>query len=129
MNVVAAMRFVTGRATLSEGRLMQVRFLHLVRLFAVAAEASRNRVRLQEARRPSGMRIVAGNALPLRARMLHLRLLNLVGLLAVAGDAEGLGVGLSQDNFAVFGRRVAGVTAPAPNGGCVNACIKSASDD
>src|SRR5664279_1529082 len=111
--IVAAVRFVAGRAALGKRRLMQVRLLHLLRLFTVAGEASRNRVRLQEARRSSGMRIVAGNAFALRARMLHLGLLDLVRLLAVAGNAEGLGVALGQHDFAVLGGRVTGIAAPA----------------
>ena len=88
LGIVAAVRLVAGGAALDKRRLVEVRLLHLLRLFTVAGEASRNRVGLQEARRSSGVRIVTGNAFALRARMLHLRLLDFFRLLAVTGNAE-----------------------------------------
>src|ERR1039457_6313923 len=110
------MRFVTRRAALFEGGLVQVCLLELVSLRTVAGEASRNRVRLQEPRCPSGMRIMAGNAFALCARMLHLGLLDLLCLFAVTSYAEGLGVALRQHDFAVFCGRVTGVAALALEG-------------
>src|ERR1035437_6841586 len=77
VDVVAAMRFVADRAALAKRRLMQLRLLELLSLFAMAGKAGIHRIRLQEARRPSGVRIVAGNAFSLCARMLHLRLRDL----------------------------------------------------
>src|ERR1019366_7479687 len=105
------MRFMAGRAALDKRRLMEVRLLHLLRLFTVAGKTNKNRVRRQEARRPSGVRIVAGNAFALRAGMLHLRILNFFRLLAVTSYAEGLAVGLGQHHLAVFSGRVAGIAA------------------
>src|ERR1039457_3076953 len=110
------MRFVTRRAALFEGGLVQVCLLELVSLLTVAGEASRNRVRLQEPRCPSGMRIMAGNAFALCARMLHLGLLDLLCLFAVTSYAEGLGVALRQHDFAVFCGRVTGIATLALEG-------------
>ena len=59
------------------------------------------------------MRIVAIGAVTHRARMLNLGLLDLLGLLRVTGYAERLSVGLRQDDFAVLGGGMAGVTLPA----------------
>ncbi len=58
--VVSAVRLVAGGTALSEGRLMQMRFLELVSLLAVASQAGIHRIRLDEARSFAGMRIVAG---------------------------------------------------------------------
>src|ERR1035441_2708314 len=110
------MRFVARRATLAEGRLMQVRLLHLLRLFSMASQTCINWIRLQEAWCAASVRIVTGNAFALRAWMLHLRLLNLLCLLAVTGNANGLGIGLGQHNLAVLGGCVTGVAASAHEG-------------
>ena len=71
---------------------MQMRFLHLVRLLGVAAQADAHRVGLQEPGVLAGVRIVAIGAVARRAWMLHLGLLDLLAPVGVAGDAEGLGV-------------------------------------
>jgi len=93
--------------------LVVMRLLELVSLVAVAGEACRNRVRLQEARRLAGVRIVAGNAITLRAGVLDLRLLDLLRLLAVTSDAQSLGVALGQHDLAILCRRMARFAAPA----------------
>src|SRR5208283_475083 len=113
VDIVAAMGFVARRAALAKRRLMQVCLLHLLRLFTMATDASRNRVRLQEARRPSGVRVVAGNAFPLGARMLHLRFLDLLRLLAVASNAECLAVALREHHLAVLSCCMTGVATLA----------------
>ena len=85
--IVAAVRFVTGSTTQSKHRLMQMRLLKLVSLFAVACQASIDGIGLNETGRLAGMRIVAGNAFALRARMLNFRLFDLLAFVAVAGQA------------------------------------------
>ena len=111
--VVAAVRLVAGGTALSEGRLMQMRFLELVSLLAVAGQAGIDRIGLDEARSLAGVRIVAGDAFSLRAGMLHLRLLDLLSLLGVASHAERLGIGLRQHDLAVLRRLVADVAGAA----------------
>src|SRR5215469_11906230 len=96
------MRLVARRAAQPERRLMQMRLLELLRLIAVAGQASVDRVRLNESRRLAGMRIVAGHAIALRARMLHFGLVDLFGLVAMAGNAQRFGIGLRQHHLAVL---------------------------
>ena len=62
--VVSAVRLVAGCATLVECRLMQMRFLHLIGLIAVASKASLHRVRLSESWTLAGVRIVARRQSP-----------------------------------------------------------------
>ena len=69
------------------------------------------RVGLRQARLVAGVRAVAIGAVARGAGMRHFGGLNQLGLVVVAGDAERLGVGLRQDDLAVFGGRVAGVAA------------------
>src|SRR5664279_1806865 len=107
--VVATMRFVTGGASLSEGRLMEVRLLHLVALFAVTGQAGVHRIGLNETGGLAGMGIVTSRAVALRARMLHLGSFNFFRLLAVTGHANRLRVSLRQDYLAILRRLVTGI--------------------
>ena len=50
VHIVATVWLVTGRATLHERRLVQVRFLHLIGLIAVAGQTGADRIGLQESR-------------------------------------------------------------------------------
>ena len=88
---------------------MQMRLLALLRLIAVAGQACADRIGLHKSRRVAGVRIVTVGAISRRARMLYFCFLDLLGLVGVAGDAEIFRRGLRQDDFAVFGRRVARV--------------------
>ena len=113
VRVVSTVRLVAGRTALLKRRLVGVRLLGLLCLLGVAAQANGHRVWLGKARRVAGVRIVAVGAVTHRARMLNLGLLDLLGLLRVTGYAERLSVGLRQDDFAVLGGGMAGVTLPA----------------
>ena len=53
VRVVSAMRFMAGRATLNERRLMHYGFLHLLGLIRMAGQASLHGIGLQESRRLS----------------------------------------------------------------------------
>jgi hypothetical protein len=114
--VLAAVRFVTGRASLLESRLVQVCFFELVGLIAVASEARAHRVRLQEAGTLAGMWIVAGDAFSLGSGMRHLGLVNLLDLIAMTGRAECSRIGIRQNHFAIFRRRVADLASPVGKG-------------
>ena len=107
MFVISAMRCVAGGASLLECRLMQMRFLHLIRLIAVARQASLHGIGLQEARRLSRVRVVAGDAFPLGSGMLHFRFFDFIRLVGVAGQAKRARVGIRQNDFALFGRLMA----------------------
>jgi len=99
--VVAAVRLMADGTALSEGRLMQVRFLELLGLVAVAGQAGIHRIGLDEARRLAGVRLWQATHSP-APRMLHLSLLDLLRLFGVAGHAERLRIRLRQDDFAVL---------------------------
>jgi hypothetical protein len=105
--VVAAVRLVAGRASLLKCRLMQMRLLELVGLVGMAGQAGAHGIRLQEAWSAARMRIVAGDAFSLGSGMRHLGLVDLLNLIAVARGAKRSRVGVGQNNFAVFCRRVA----------------------
>jgi len=61
--VVTSMRLVAGSTSLRGRRLVQMRLLHLIGLVAVARQARRHRIRLEEARSLSRMRVVARGAI------------------------------------------------------------------
>src|ERR1700740_1611945 len=107
MLVVSAMWLVTNRASFPERRLVQVRFLELIRLVRMAGKARADRIRLQEAGGLTRMRVMAGNAIALRSRMLNLRLLNLLGLSGVARNAESLRVRVGENDLSILRRSVA----------------------
>jgi len=107
--IVAAVRLVTGRTSQAVGGLVQVCFLHALRLFAVAGQAGADWIGLKVAWALAGVRVMTGDTLALRTRMLHLGLLDLLALVAVAGLAKRAAVGVRQDHLAVFGRYVANV--------------------
>jgi hypothetical protein len=113
VEIVAPVGLVTDKASLLEGRLMEVRFLVLLRLIGVATQADIDRVRLLEAGRITGMRVVAVGAIASRTWMLNLCFLDLFGLLGVAGDANLLRGSGDQHHFAVFWRCMAGIALPA----------------
>src|ERR1035438_5312177 len=109
MLVIVAVRIMADGASLLEGGLVHMQLLALVRLIAVTAQASGNRVWLGESRRAASVRVVAVGAISRRARMLDFRLRDLISLVGVAGDAYLLGAGLSQDNLAILSRLMAGI--------------------
>src|SRR5580698_8616513 len=84
-----------------------MRLLALFRLIAVAGQAGTDWIGLHKSRRVAGVRIVAVRAISRRSRMLHFRFSNLLGLVSVTGDAEFLRRRLRQNNFSVFGGRMA----------------------
>ncbi len=88
---------------------MQMGLLALFRLIAVAGQAGADWIGLHESWRVSGVRIVAVGAISRRARMLHFRFFDLLGLIGVASNAKFFRRRLCQDNFSIFGRRVARV--------------------
>ena len=61
--VVTSMRLVAGGASLRERRLVQVCLLHLIGLVAMARQARRHGIRLQEARSFSSVWVVARSAI------------------------------------------------------------------
>src|SRR5437867_5075359 len=74
----------------------------------MTAEAGAHRVGLGKAGLRARMRAVTVHTIAgLRSGMWNLRALDQFLLIAVASNAERLGVGLSQNHFAVLGRRVA----------------------
>lgn len=104
---------MAGGATLRESRLVQVRLLHLFRLLAVAIQAGRDWVWLDESGCPAGVRVVTGSAIALRAGMLYLGFLNLLCLLAMAGDANQLRLRLRQNHLAVLRGLMTGIARAA----------------
>src|SRR5437660_8425132 len=88
VRVVSAMRFMAGRATLNERRLMHYGFLHLLGLIRMAGQASLHGIGLQESWRLSAVGVMAGDAIALRTGVLHLRRFDLLSLLLVARQAE-----------------------------------------
>src|ERR1019366_3474748 len=110
MVVLAAMGFVTGRASLLEGGLMQEMLFALLGLVGVATQADVHGVRPGQPRLPAGMRIVAIGAVPGRSRMRHFCLINFFCLLAVAGHTERFRIGLREHHFSVLGRSMAKIT-------------------
>lgn len=111
--VVAAVRLVAGCASLLEGRLVQMRFLELVSLVAMARKTCAYGIGLQESRALAGMRVMARNAVALGAWMLHLGAFDLLGLLVMAGDANCLCVRIRENDFAVFRRLMTAVAGVA----------------
>ena len=93
---------MTGRASLSEGRLVQDFLVLLLGLIDVTIQADVDGIRLGESRRPSGMRVVAIGAVALRARMLKFRFLNFVGLVRVTSDTNVPDLRLRQHDFSVL---------------------------
>src|SRR5579885_3508778 len=116
MFVRAAVRLMTGRASLHRSGLVQMRLLHLLRLIAVASEACANRIGLYEARTLSAMRVVERDALSRRARMLHLRRFDRLALFFMAGQAERSAVRVDWDHLAVLCRLMAAVAHLAVEG-------------
>ena len=111
MIVVAAVRRVTGGASLHKGGLMVHRLLAQVVEVAVTSQADGDRIGLRQSRLVAGVRAMAIGAIARRAGMWHFGRLDQLGLVVMAGYAQGLGVGLRQHYFSVFCRRVAGVAA------------------
>ena len=106
LRALGAVRVVAGRASLSEGRLVQD-FVLLLGLIDVTIQADVDGIRLGESRRPSGMRVVAIGAVALRARMLKFRFLNFVSLVRVTSDTNVPDLRLRQHDFSVLGSFVA----------------------
>ena len=86
-----------------------MRFLHLLRLIAVASQARLHRIWLQETGTLASVRVVAGSAITLRSRMLNFGFFDFLCLFGVAGHAYRLRVGLRQNDLAVLRRRVTAV--------------------
>src|ERR1017187_7475116 len=107
MFVVAAVRFMADRASLLKGWLMEIRLLELAGLVGMASQTGAHRVRLQKARCFAGMRVVTRHAFSLGSGMRHFSFVDFLYLIAVTGGAERSRIGVGQDNFTVFGRRVA----------------------
>src|ERR1017187_3835316 len=107
MVVLSAVGLVTGGTTLTEGRLVVVRFLRQVGDIAVAAQADLDRVRFGKPRLPAGVGAVAISAVARRPRMLHFGSVDQLGFVVVASHAQCLGIGLCQHHFSILGRRVA----------------------
>jgi len=107
--VITPMRLMAGCASLPKRWLVQVRLLHLIGLVAVARQARRHRIRLEEARSFSSVRVVARSAIPQRSRMLHLGGVNLFPLVVVAGKAQRAGVGIRQHHLVVLRRLMTAV--------------------
>lgn len=116
MVVGSAMRLVADRAALPKGGLVVDGLLLLLGEIGMAAQANVHRVGLRQPGVLAGMRVVAIRAIPGCAWMLHFGGLDQLRLVAVAGHAQRLHVGLGQDNFAIFGRRVAELAVPVGEG-------------
>src|SRR5271165_2229659 len=109
MVILAAVRLVTGCATLAKGRLMKHVLLRLFGLIAMATQADIHRVRFRKSWLPAGMRAMAVGAVARRSRMLHLCFFDKFSLVRMASHAQRLHIGLRKHDFPVLGRSVAGV--------------------
>jgi len=105
--VIAAVRLVTRRATLAEGRLMVVRLLGQVGDIAVATQADIDRIGFRQPRLPAGVRAMAVSTVARSSGMLHFSGFDQLGFILVAGHAQGPGIGLRQHHFSILGGRVA----------------------
>src|SRR5271166_499347 len=107
--VLAAMRLVTGSASLLERWLVVHAFLAEVRDVAVAAQADIHSIRSWQPRLRTGMGAMAVGAIARGSRMRHFGALDGLGFIVVASYAKRLGIGLRQHHFSVFCRSMANV--------------------
>lgn len=109
VEIISAVRFMTGETSLHERWLVKMRFLLLLCLLAVASQADIYCIWLLKSGRVAGVGIMAISAIACGAWMLYLGLLYLFRLIRVTGDADFLWSGRDQHHFAVFGWGVTGV--------------------
>ena len=118
MLVVAAMSFVTGRATLGESRLVVHFFLAQLGNIAVAIQADADCIRFWKAGLRRSMRVMAAQAVAcLCTGMRNFGGVDSLRLLVVSGHAQRLAVSLREYDLAIFRRRVAHLAAFVGEGG------------
>ena len=105
--MIAAVRLVTGAATLLKCRLVVYGLFFQVRDIAVAAQANLHGIRLGQANVSAGVWIVTIGAIPRCAWMLHLGAFDGLGLFVVAHHAQRFCIRLGEHHFSVLRRCVA----------------------